>query len=722
MKSISFKNITHIVCLTLLIITGLIIRLDDLSIWQAQPEKTFSGEQPLLATGDGYYYLSLARDIVDGTYQQVDDKRGIPESPEQPPIPPLLSILTGVISLTTGLSLNWIAVILPALLGVLLAAPLYGIGRILGGTPMALTAVGIGLFSSSYVVRSSLGKFDTDCLHVTLTLSAAYFFMRFAYEKGYKKYIFFSAGLLCWLFFVGWWDQAPHIASLISIWPLLIAVLFHYRPAVKEGVVFWSLTGVIVLSILSWFGFDLPLRIFNTFQSHLNYLLKKPINSFPSIGMLITEQQSYDLDTIIAITTNSSITFYIAMAGLVLLCYRQFNKMIFILMPLLLAALSVFYANRFLIFLGPVTALGLGFIAAETWQRYHRYKFVYLVPLFIIYAFWRALSSPIPFSITPFPPASIKGMQTVQAVTPENAVIWSWCDNGYPINYWADRATICDGQLHYGEISVYNTLPLASQDPKLAANFMNFFIHRGQNGIHTFYKAMDNDQGAALNKIKQIMAAGPEGARKIILAAQLQPVAGIRSNQDWLNYFFPLPERPLYIFIDYLQIQTSHWIAWFGSWDPIRQDGIHAINMKARHGVSIDGMEINELKGQLKGDLNRGVATYMKTEIPLSSAAITMDNRTTFYNYGKRLLKAPDILAASLNRDMQTQKQPFIQGSYHLEVSQHADTAILMGQEIAETIMHKLFWRGPAFQSPYFIPLLDRSPEYQLWEVRADRL
>jgi len=67
----------------------------------------------------------------------------------------------------TPFSLNWIGAVLPALLGLLLALPLYALGRFYGGPAMGLTAVLMGLLSHYYVYRSSLGWFDTDCMNVT---------------------------------------------------------------------------------------------------------------------------------------------------------------------------------------------------------------------------------------------------------------------------------------------------------------------------------------------------------------------------------------------------------------------------------------------------------------------------------------------------------------------------------------------------------------------------
>jgi len=723
MKPISLKTIFRGIALGILLIIGLVIRLDDLHEWQSRPEYTFSAGETLLATGDGYYYLRLTRDLRDGTYHPTDEKRGVPDNPPRPAVPPLLSQITAFVSSISGWSLNRTAIILPAILGVLLAIPLYGIGRLLGGPLMGLTSAGLGLLSNSYYVRSTIGKYDTDCLNVTITLTAVWFFMLFAKEKSYRRYVFFAAGLLCWLFFIFWWDQAPHIATLIAFWPALIALVFSYRPSKKEGFAFGLVIAILVFIAIAFLGVNFPLQIFHSVQGHLGYLLKKPVDSFPSIGLFISEQQKYDLKTIIGISTNSTFVFWVAIAGLFWLCYRRTREMLFLLVPLLLAVLSSFYASRFLIYQAPVISFGLGFFISEIYNRFQKYRITYLIiAAFLCFAGYRCLISNRP-AVPLISAASINGMQAARTGTQENGVIWSWCDNGYPIIYWADRATICDGQLHSGELSVYAALPLAADNPQLAANFMNFFIHRGQKGIREFYRAMNNNGGPALREIKMILAAGPEKARSIIARANPAPVGAKQTVEDWLHFFYPAADRPLYLFIDYSQIEISLWIAWLGSWDPEMRDGFHPLPMRISHELHLEGMQVSSRNGRFRADFNLGKAWYRDIVVPFASGALTVSGHTVLYDFGERFVETEDILGNKLRQyGLSPAQVPLLRGQYHLEVSKPADTGMLMSREVAASLMHKLFWRGKAVGSPYFSLILDRSPAYQLWEARPDTI
>jgi dolichyl-diphosphooligosaccharide--protein glycosyltransferase len=154
--------------LTLIVLAALWLRVDDLIAWRQRPQQAFFQGRPLMITFDGYYYLSLARDLLEGTYEDLDSQRGVPASPPRPMPPPLLSLLTAAIARWTAWPLEWIALLLPPLLGVGLAVPLLLLSGLYGGRLIALVAVTMGLFPPYYVYRSHMGWFDTDCLNVKI--------------------------------------------------------------------------------------------------------------------------------------------------------------------------------------------------------------------------------------------------------------------------------------------------------------------------------------------------------------------------------------------------------------------------------------------------------------------------------------------------------------------------------------------------------------------------
>ena len=77
-----------IVALALIYGIGLYARLEDYPKWREHPKAFFQQGNPVLAGGDGYYYLRLARDLDEGTYEPKDALRWYPDRPARPsPLP-----------------------------------------------------------------------------------------------------------------------------------------------------------------------------------------------------------------------------------------------------------------------------------------------------------------------------------------------------------------------------------------------------------------------------------------------------------------------------------------------------------------------------------------------------------------------------------------------------------------------------------------------------------
>ena len=137
-RTAPWHTLIEILAVVCIITLGIYCRLEDLSQWKKIESQTFYDNKPIHTTFDAWFYLSLAQDLVDDTYTQPDEKRGVPQSPPRPEPPPLMSVLAAAIAKTTSYSLCWIGAVLPAVLGPLLVIPLYLIARFYGGIVCAL--------------------------------------------------------------------------------------------------------------------------------------------------------------------------------------------------------------------------------------------------------------------------------------------------------------------------------------------------------------------------------------------------------------------------------------------------------------------------------------------------------------------------------------------------------------------------------------------------------
>ncbi len=688
--------LVEIICLSIIIGIGLLVRVEDYKDWKSAPARAFFEGEPLLTTFDGYYYLSLAQDLLDGTYEPVDTFRAVPDYPRRPEPPPLISVIAAGVSKITGLSLNWVGVFLPPVLGVLLALPLYMLGRFYGGPAMGLTSALMGLLSFYYVYRSNIGWFDTDCMNVTWATCAAYCFLKFGVLQERKRYAYLVAGFVVYGLFLWWWDQTPQVTTVITLLPLAVAIIFFYRPSRKEGMIFAGIICAGIIALLAWKGLDMPVKIIRGVISQYSYISKDVASDFPNIGVTISEQARPSFSEIVRKTTGSLPVFIFGVAGLLFLFYRRPKESLFLSVPLILGCLSFLFAKRFIIFLAPVLALGTGFLVAELWRLRSRHIALGAVaPVLVLVLAYPAFSKGMSKTFWPKePPHLVRGMVEAGKKTPEDAVIWAWWDHGYNMIYWARRGTINDGQVHTPERSVYNAIPYTTQNVRLAANFMQFYVARGLSGINMFYEAVGGDKAKGLAMIKRIMAMGPQKARFLIDSADIAPSGAYRTVDDWLRFFFPDDARPVYLFIDWRLTVTSYWWFWLGSWDIEKHDGIHP-TYKAYYGMK-KIRDLTYANRSISVDFRNGIVHRGRRQVALKKG---------FINFGKKF-----------------KKFDFPNGSkYDFELLAPAGFGALEDPAISNSVFNKLFLRH-INPRPYFTPVVLRTPSFQIWKVTGDRL
>jgi len=569
---------------------------------------------------------------------------------------------------------------------------------------MALTAVAVGLTSNSFVARSCLGKYDTDCLNVTFSLSIAYCCLLFATTKGKQRYTYAALGAILAILFLWWWDQAPYVVAALTLFPILIAIIFFHNPSQQWKNIFWCCLGIATVALLTW-----PDPIRNFWEAISNYYYYifangNAKNGFPSMATIIGEQRDMSFNIIVARSTNSLLAFVLATVGLIWFFRDKFKEALFVVAPFSLALLS-FAGERFMIFLAPAIAIGTGYLLFRLKQYTANNRLFYLTTtsLLIGYILWCSFIGGASFA-SPFPPQTIAGMEQIRATTPPDSVVWTPCDNGYPLMYWAERATVCDGQLHGGAISVYNAIPLATSDPRLGANFIRFYLAHGPDGLENFFRII-GDRAKGLSLLKQILSVGPPNTDPL-LAQIPETVQGAQRNREqWLRFFFPPHSRPVYLFIDWGQMLANYWISWLGTWDINKENGKSTLPGKIYNHITVNDSTISSRTGSMRVNIKNGILTRRDGEkIPLSSITVRNGGTNTNYEYGDRKIMVGKV-----------------RGSYRLDVFTEQHFALLMGTEASKQLINSLFWLNTIPPSQYLRPVLINTPDYQLWEVIGDQ-
>lgn len=687
----SLQNLWPTLFLLAIFCLAVMVRLDALPQWLEQPDRAFYSGEPLLPSVDGYYYLSLSQDLLDGKYVTINEMRGVPDYPLRPSPPPLLSWLGYMIARFSGLSLNWVAMLMPAMLGSLIVFPVYAYGKKFNGRFMGVTSALFAALSIIYVLRTRIGAYDTDCLIISLCLSIGLFFWNFATaEKGMARVSYFIAALFTTLLLYLWWEQTPDVVFAISAAFCCIALLFFYRPPLREGFVFYGLLCGALLLVPFFQGTGFYAEFFGKVSSMFTYISKEGNSLYPNIGGSIVEQQAYPLEKVIKQTTVTVHIFVLSLSGLLGLLIKRKKDCIVLLVPLVIGILGVFYASRFLIFLTPVLALGLGFFLSEFWNSSKKlYRFLAL-SFFLLLAVSYHFHATSNLVTWPFINRNdVHALVQVRKSTPDNAVIWSTWGKGYLINYWARRATISDGAIHSGQLSHFLYWPLAQEDPRFATNFIKFFAVRGREGIAEFRRLTELSENDALAKIREILAA--DSANVIALCKQLpMDVNGGKQIMplDWIAFFFPTADRPVYLFLHQRMVFSSYWWYWYGTWNIAKHDGTHAKYTLYEH-IMLGETSLTTLWGRhvdfLSGEITRGEQTRQLSEIYEQDGG----------HITKRL---------------------FSEGEGILYVRRQPEVAVLMDDVLWDSVFNRLFIRSN-HDDGHFTPFFLDKFNAQVWKV-----
>ena len=209
---------------------GLVVRFSGLPRWNRLRAATYHEDTPILTTADAYLFTRYAREEAEGIYRvhKLDPMRNYPDGMPYPGYIPLICWLTALIHRLTGTSIEIIAFYLPVLLAPLFVIPLSLYGRQIGRPLAALAGGVLGATYSGYVARSTLGRFDTDCLNLFFLFLLAWLVNLMTERTGRQGLIFAALAGLSYLFFDWWYNHPgfffPYIGAII-----LLAIVNLFR-------------------------------------------------------------------------------------------------------------------------------------------------------------------------------------------------------------------------------------------------------------------------------------------------------------------------------------------------------------------------------------------------------------------------------------------------------------------------------------------------------------
>ena len=286
----------------------------------------------------------------------------------------------------------------------------------------------------------------------------------------------------------------------------------------------------------------------------------------------------------------------------------------------------------------------------------------------------------------------VKAANAVKSVTPGDAVIWTDWGFGYPLIYYSDRATVADGSISSNMQYYITMVPVATNNERLSANWIRFYIGRGIKGFQKVFDLFGQDWGRSINVLKEILSTGPSDAAKIL---KNNIKTEDNSMEDLIEFFFPRSIPPTYLFLNTDMFRTN----WYGigNWDFEQKiPGENILNIFTnlhKNGNMINGKSIRGY-GDMEFDMDHGIMSFRKKQLNISSISYNSEGNISEFPY------------------------PWEMG-LRLEVMPAAGFGVLMEKKTAESVFNRFFVRFD-HDEQYFSLIINESPNYQLWEVKGD--
>ena len=676
-----------------IILFAVFLRLEDFIDWQKNPQLfKYQGEYQM-TNFDSYYYLQIAKDLKNGIYDSLDEKRYVPNGAVRTEIPSLLPMLATFINKVFSVPLASVAIFIPVFLSPLLALTTFLLARQLSfNQSAALTAALFSIISITYVMRSRVGVFDTDSLNVVFTLLNSYLFLRFALYKN-SRYLFLALGVINTLLYYLWWDNAASIVFLSAFVPFSIALLFFYES--KKPLIKYFFLVILGLLGLYFFGEQLFLYIQLVFNQQ---------SVFP-IGDMVAELQAVNLRHFTKATTNSGVILAVALIGAAYLLKKGKILVLFIALPTALALLPFVAGSRFMIFSAPIIALGVGYFVQLLFYFKNKitvigvYGIAVLTVSLGIYSTYHVTTDKLA------KPAVLENrilLDALKAQTPPGADIWTNWDLGYQIHYYLDRGSFADGSVD-NTLFYYLHFPLAVDNLALSANFMRFYHQQGKQGMHKLYKMLGSKK-RTFEFLREILALNPEQAKKKLTAQELPEDTNLTTIEEWLAFLYPLQKRAIYLLLHQKMLKTMSWF---------KQGNIDLKTGKNRDlPLFLPFYNLREKPGEISNnDIKistvNGESEYMGKQYAFAYI-LTFDGvQSEITNYPKQ--------SRALFTDYNSGSKD---GRFVFEWDKELGYGAVMSQGVANTTFNKLFMRQD--KSEYFKPVALKKPKYQLWQVFGD--
>lgn len=269
-------------------------------------------------------------------------------------------------------------------------------------------------------------------------------------ERGRKRYFFLLLSFISSFLFYWFYFHEELVIVGYAGFVLFLLLKREYRLALH------TIAGLGIWSISIYLAFSHPVGLGLFYRFYFYILGKNPIEeSLPIPDVLKTIQEAQPLPFLksYGLAFSSQVPFYLSLIGILLL-FWYLRLSFLLLLPFFVFMFVVLFKGNIRLYMYALPLMALGFFffidyTAQLSKRLITSKALSLVPGFYFFCM-SLLSFPVYQIVNQQPmftemPAVYKEFAKLSKILPQNAVIVSWWDMGYALQYYAKRATYHDG-------------------------------------------------------------------------------------------------------------------------------------------------------------------------------------------------------------------------------------------------------------------------------------
>lgn len=508
--------------LVLVLLAGMInfeIRDSQWTHWEENPNIHFLGDTPMVSTTDAAYFLSHARDYQQGAkLGAYEATRSYPDHTEayraehdpyyQPKEDrpttardiPLLSVLITKIAdiFTDGNLLLAGNLMIP--FSVFLTAVSIGVMFWLAGYPAEGAVAGVGLgMSSGFMVRTSIGRIDTDQLLIFFLALCLSFVLLAMRERNLARLLAYSLLTALAVSLSYWWHDSR---LFIVVVPFVMAgaILLHQRN-IRHAALSFGAFGLAMNPI--FFAEQIYIFAIKAFERATGLSFSASSAGaestliFPNTLNTITELARLDIfGTLATMTPYPALGVIGAIGFLIWVAFNPSRGLVF-LPFFIMGLLSVIAGRRFAFFGTAFVWFGLAwlFMSSARWaamfatRRAEKTSFSTdgtVLALAAAAVIGTAAISHVSFMPRPTFPVSItQSLQSLKPVTqPEGGVLASWWDYGYYAHYHSGLDVYHDGGTQQSPRTHLIARGLTSSNTDELIQILKFVTTEGNKGIN----------------------------------------------------------------------------------------------------------------------------------------------------------------------------------------------------------------------------------------------